>query len=136
LCLVSQPFYLKLMQKNTFETIDEYINAFEGEVKSILQKIRNTVREVAPEATEFINYGIPTFKQSGNLVHFAAYKNHIGFYPSPSGMEEFKKEVALYKTGKGTMQFPLDKPIPYDLISEIVRFRVEENKFKKVKKKY
>jgi uncharacterized protein YdhG (YjbR/CyaY superfamily) len=124
------------MQKNTFETIDEYINAFEGEVKSILQKIRNTVREVAPEATEFINYGIPTFKQSGNLVHFAAYKNHIGFYPSPSGMEEFKKEVALYKTGKGTMQFPLDKPIPYDLISEIVRFRVEENKFKKVKKKY
>jgi uncharacterized protein YdhG (YjbR/CyaY superfamily) len=123
------------MQNNTFVTIDEYINAFEGEVKSILQKIRNTVREVAPEATESINYGIPTFKQSGNLVHFAAYKNHIGFYPSPSGMEEFKKDVALYKTGKGTMQFPLDKPIPYDLISEIVRFRVEENKFKKVKKK-
>jgi len=123
------------MQKNTFVTIDEYINAFEGEVKSILQKIRKTVREVAPEAIESINYGIPTFKQSGNQVHFAAYKNHIGFYPSPSGMEEFKKEVALYKTGKGTMQFPLDKPIPYDLISEIVRFRVEENKFKKVKKK-
>jgi uncharacterized protein YdhG (YjbR/CyaY superfamily) len=124
------------MEKHTFETIDEYMNAFHGETKNILQKIRDIVKEAAPDATETINYGIPTFKQDGNLVHFAAYKNHIGFYPSPSGMEEFKKEVALYKTGKGTMQFSLDKPIPYDLISEIVRFRVEENKFKKVKKKY
>lgn len=123
------------MQKNTFVTIDEYINAFEGEVKSILQKIRKTVREVAPEAIESINYGIPTFKQYGNLVHFAAYKNHIGFYPSPSGMEEFKKEVAIYKTGKGTMQFPLGKPIPYDLISEMVQFRLEENLIKSGKKK-
>ena len=123
------------MQKNTFVTIDEYINAFEGEVKSILQKIRKTVREVAPEAIESINYGIPTFKQYGNLVHFAAYKNHIGFYPSPSGMEEFKKEVAFYKTGKGTMQFPLDKPIPYELISEMVQFRLEENLIKSGKKK-
>lgn len=118
------------MEGKTFENIDDYINAFHGETKEILEKIRKTVREAAPEATESINYGIPTFKLAGNLVHFAAYKNHIGFYPAPSGMEEFKKEVATFKTGKGTLQFPLDKPIPYELITEIVQFRVAENKLK------
>lgn len=123
------------MEKRTFETIDEYINAFTSEVQDILKEIREVVRETAPEATETISYGIPTFKLSGNLVHFAAYKNHIGFYPAPSGMEEFKKEVASYKTGKGTMQFLLDKPIPYELISEIVQFRVAENKLKASKKR-
>lgn len=122
------------MEKNTFETIDDYINAFPSETKRILQKIRETVREAAPEATESINYGIPTFKMHGNLVHFAAYKKHIGFYPAPSGIEAFKKEVESFKTGKGTLQFPLDKPIPYDLISDIVQFRLEENKSRKPKK--
>ena len=123
------------MDGKIFENIDDYINAFQGETKEILEKIRKVVREAAPEATESINYGIPTFKFAGNLVHFAAYKNHIGFYPAPSGMEEFKKEVAIYKTGKGTLQFPLHKPIPYELISEIVQFRVEENKMKATKKR-
>ncbi|PSL07279.1 iron chaperone [Cecembia rubra] len=122
------------MEKNTFETIDDYINAFPSETKRILQKIRETVREAAPEATESINYGIPTFKMHGNLVHFAAYKKHIGFYPAPSGIEAFKKEVESFKTGKGTLQFPLDKPIPYNLISDIVQFRLEENKSRKPKK--
>lgn len=122
------------MKNHTFETMDEYINAFHGETKRILQKIRATVREAAPEATESINYGIPTFKMLGNLVHFAAFKKHIGFYPAPSGIEAFKKEVEPFKTGKGTLQFSLDKPIPYDLISEIVQFRVEENKNRKAKK--
>jgi uncharacterized protein YdhG (YjbR/CyaY superfamily) len=123
------------MESRTFETIDDYINAFQGETKEVLEKIRKVVREAAPEATESINYGIPTFKLAGNLIHFAAYKNHIGFYPAPSGMEEFKKEVATYKTGKGTMQFLLDKPIPYELISAIVQFRVTENKIKASKKR-
>ncbi|WP_373520962.1 iron chaperone [Aquiflexum sp.] len=123
------------MEKHSFETIDQYIDSFTGDVREILQKIRKVVREDAPEASESINYGIPTFKLAGNLVHFAAYKNHIGFYPAPSGMEEFKKEVATYKTGKGTLQFPLDKPIPYELISKIVQFRVEEIKQKATKKK-
>jgi uncharacterized protein YdhG (YjbR/CyaY superfamily) len=123
------------MEGKTFENIDDYINAFHGETKEILEKIRKTVSEAAPEATESINYGIPTFKLAGNLVHFAAYKNHIGFYPAPSGMEEFKKEVAIYKTGKGTLQFPLSKPIPYELISAMVQFRVAENKNKDSKKR-
>ncbi|MFD2203130.1 iron chaperone [Shivajiella indica] len=122
------------MEKRNFKTIEEYINAFDGETRRILQKIKETVREAAPEATESINYGIPTFKLFGNLVHFAAYKKHIGFYPAPSGMEAFKKEVEPFKTGKGTLQFSLDKPIPYDLISDIVQFRVEENKIKAGKK--
>jgi uncharacterized protein YdhG (YjbR/CyaY superfamily) len=123
------------MNGKSFENIDDYINAFQGKTKEVLEKIREVVREVAPEATESINYGIPTFKLAGNLVHFAAYKNHIGFYPAPSGMEEFKKEVATFKTGKGTMQFPLDKPIPYKLISAMVQFRVEENEIKASKKR-
>lgn len=123
------------MKIHTFESIDDYIEAFPNDIQIILNEIRKTVREAAPEAIESINYGIPTFKLAGNLVHFAAYKNHIGFYPAPSGMKEFKKEVATYKTGKGTMQFPLDKPIPYELISAMVQFRVEENKEKSSKKR-
>ncbi|SMD45730.1 Uncharacterized conserved protein YdhG, YjbR/CyaY-like superfamily, DUF1801 family [Aquiflexum balticum DSM 16537] len=123
------------MKIYTYESIDDYIKAFPNDIQIILKEIRKTVREAAPEATESINYGIPTFKFAGNLVHFAAYKNHIGFYPAPSGMEEFKKEVATYKTGKGTMQFPLDKPIPYALISAMVQFRVKENKEKSSKKR-
>jgi uncharacterized protein YdhG (YjbR/CyaY superfamily) len=108
-------------------TIDEYIALYPPEVQAILQQVRQTAREVAPEAQEAIAYGIPTFKLHGNLVHFAAYKKHIGFYPTPSGLEAFKTELAGYKGSKGAVQFPLDQPIPYDLIRRITLFRVEEN---------
>jgi uncharacterized protein YdhG (YjbR/CyaY superfamily) len=107
--------------------IDEYIAAFPGEIQVILQKIRTTIREAAPDAEETINYAIPTFILKGNLVHFAGFKKHIGFYPTPSGIEKFKNELSVYENAKGSVQFPLDRPIPYDLISAIVKFRVQEN---------
>ncbi len=109
------------------QTIDEYIAGFPKDVQEILRRIRQTIREAAPDAQEKISYQMPTFTLKGNLVHFAAFKNHIGFYPIPSGIEEFKKELSAYQQGKGSVQFPLDKPIPYDLISRIVKFRVKEN---------
>lgn len=107
--------------------IDEYIANFPPDVREILQKIRMTIRQAAPEAEETINYQIPTFTLNGNLVHFAGYKKHVGFYPTPSAIDKFKRELCAYKGGKGSVQFPLNQPIPYDLISEIVKFRVEEN---------
>lgn len=110
--------------------VDEYISRFPKEVQEILRKIRMTIREAAPTATETINYGMPTFKLHGNLVHFAAYEKHIGFYPTPSGIEQFKAEISAYKNAKGSVQFPLEQPIPYDLISKIVSFRAKENKDK------
>jgi uncharacterized protein YdhG (YjbR/CyaY superfamily) len=113
--------------------IDEYITEFPAEVQKILQQVRTTIKEAAPAAEETISYAIPTFKVNGNLVHFAAFKNHIGFYPTPSGSEAFKKELSVYKSGKGSVQFPLDKPMPFDLITKIVKFRVEENMGKKKK---
>jgi uncharacterized protein YdhG (YjbR/CyaY superfamily) len=109
------------------KTIDEYITGYPREVRVILERVRMTIREAAPAAEETINYQIPTFALKGNLVHFAAYKNHIGFYPTPTGIEKFKKELSVYKGAKGSVQFPLDKPIPFDLIARIVRFRVREN---------
>lgn len=109
------------------KTIDEYIAGFPEEVQQILQKIRSVIRQEAPLAQEAISYQMPTFKLNGNLVHFAAFKNHIGFYPTPSGTEKFQKEIARYKSGKGSIQFPLDEPIPYDLIRKIVIFRVTES---------
>ena len=108
-------------------TIDEYISGFPPEVQAILRKIRMTIREAAPGAEERVSYAIPTFTLKGNLVHFAAFKRHIGFYPAPTGMEQFQSELAPYASGKGTAQFPLDKPIPYDLIRRIVEYRVREN---------
>jgi len=108
-------------------SIDEYIALYPPEVKAILQQVRQTIRAVVPEAEEAIAYGIPTFKFHGNLVHFAAYKKHIGFYPAPSGLEAFKTELANYPGSKGTVQFPLDRPIPYDLIRRITLYRMEEN---------
>jgi len=111
----------------TTKDIDEYIAQFPSDVQEILEKVRMTIRENAPGADEKISYGIPTFYLKGNLVHFAAYKRHIGFYPTSSGIEKFKKELSVYKGAKGSVQFPLDEPIPYDLIAEIVRFRVKEN---------
>ena len=108
-------------------TIDEYIAGFPPDVQAILEKVRQTIHQAAPAAQETINYAIPTFTLQGNLVHFAAFKKHIGFYPTPGGIERFKQELAAYEQAKGSVQFPLDQPIPYDLIGEIVRFRVQEN---------
>jgi uncharacterized protein YdhG (YjbR/CyaY superfamily) len=109
------------------KTIDEYIAGFPQDVQEILQKIRATIRKAAPDAEERIAYQIPTFFLKGNLVHFGAFKKHIGFYPAPTGIEEFKEELSVYGWAKGTVKFPLDKPIPYDLIRRIVKFRVKEN---------
>ena len=109
------------------KTIDEYIASFPQEIQEILEKIRLTIQNAAPEAEEAIKYQMPTFTLYGNLVHFAAYKKHIGFYPVPSGIEKFKEELSAYEGGKGSVRFPLDKPIPYDLIRKIVAFRMQEN---------
>lgn len=110
-----------------YKSIDEYIQNFDPETQEILQKIRKIIQNVAPEAVEAISYQMPTFKLNGkNLVHFAGYKHHIGFYPTPSGMTTFDAEFSKYKHAKGSAQFPLDQTIPYDLIEKIVRFRVEE----------
>ena len=114
--------------------IEEFIAGFPADVQKVLKKVRTTIRKAAPKADETINYGIPTFTLNGNLVHFSAFKHHIGFYPTPSGIEKFKKELSAYEGAKGSVKFPLDQPIPYDLIAKIVKFRVEEN-LKKVEAK-
>jgi uncharacterized protein YdhG (YjbR/CyaY superfamily) len=117
-------------------TVDEYIAGFPEAVQQLLQQVRQTVRETAPEAAETIKYAIPTFTLHGrNLVHFAAFKNHIGFYPTPSGVEAFEAALSGYKGAKGSVQFPLDQPLPLDLIRNIVRFRVQEHEAKPGKKK-
>lgn len=115
------------MDHTSRKDIDAYIASFPPNVQEILQQIRQTIREAAPDAQETISYQMPTFTLHGNLVHFAAFRKHIGFYPIPTGIEAFKDELAVYKQGKGSVQFPLDQPIPYDLISRIVTFRVQEN---------
>jgi len=107
--------------------IDEYIASFPKETQKLLEQVRVTIREAAPEAEETINYGIPTLTLKGNLVHFAAFKNHIGFYPAPSAIKSFSKELSAYDGAKGSVKFPIDKPLPFDLISKIVKFRVKEN---------
>jgi len=109
------------------ETIDDYISGFPKDVQKKLREMQVTIGKAAPKATEAIKYAMPTFVLYGNLVHFAGYQNHIGFYPAPSGIEVFKKELAAYKTSKGAIQFPLDKPLPLSLISKIVKFRVNES---------
>lgn len=115
------------MDKITYDSIDAYIAQFSTEIQEKLKSFRQVIREEAPEAKEKISYQMPTFELFGNLVHFAAFKNHIGFYPAPSGIEAFKDELSVYKGAKGSIQFPLDKPLPYDLIRRIVRFRMAEN---------
>jgi len=107
--------------------IDEYISQFPKEVQKKLQELRKVIREAAPQAEEKISYKMPTFYLRGNLVHFAAYSGHIGFYPAPSGIEAFKEELAGYKTSKGAIQFPVDEDLPLELIRKIVLYRVEEN---------
>ncbi len=114
--------------KAEFESIDEYIAGFPPEIRDKLSRIREVIREAAPEATEKISYQMPTFALHGNLVHFAAFKNHIGFYPAPRGIEAFKEELSAYKGAKGSVQFPYDRPLPLDLIGRIVKLRAEENK--------
>jgi len=121
--------------KPSSNTIDEYIAGFPKDIQEILEKVRETIRSAAPDASETIKYGIPTFTLQGNLVHFAAYKKHIGFYPAPSGIEAFQDDLAVYGRSKGTIQFPLDQPIPYDLIRRVTQFRVQENLAKAEAKK-
>jgi uncharacterized protein YdhG (YjbR/CyaY superfamily) len=113
--------------KPTFQTIDEYIMQFPDNIQHILKKLREVIKEAAPEAEEKISYQMPTFYLFGNLVHFAVCKNHIGFYPTPSGIETFKKELAEYKSSKGAVQFPIENPLPFNIINEIVKYRVTEN---------
>jgi uncharacterized protein YdhG (YjbR/CyaY superfamily) len=121
--------------RRQYQTIDEYIGTFPEDVRNRLQTIRQTIQELAPEAEEAIKYQMPTFVLHGNLVHFAAFKSHIGFYPTPSGTETFKQELTPYKTAKGSIQFPLDQPLPMPLIRRIVKFRVKENLERSKKKK-
>ena len=109
------------------KNIDEYIAGFPSDIQKILAKIRSTIKKAAPGAEEKISYQMPTFTLNGNLVHFAAFREHIGFYPTPSGTEKFQKELTAYKGGKGSIRFPLDEPIPFALIEKIVKFRVKES---------
>lgn len=113
--------------RSGFTSIDEYIATFPEEIQKILQELRATIKAAAPDAKEKISYQMPTFDLKGNLVHFAAFKNHIGFYPTPSGTEAFKDELSIYRAGKGSLRFPIDKPLPLELISKIVKLRVAEN---------
>lgn len=110
-----------------YKDVDEYIAMFSPDVQKNLELLRKTIQEAAPEAKEKISYGIPTFVFHGNLVHFAAFKDHYSFFPSSSGINAFKKELGSYITGKGTASFPLDKPLPLKLITKIVRHRIKEN---------
>jgi len=107
-------------------TVEEYIRGFEPPTRRILRALRKAIRERAPDATEAIRYGMPTFRLKGNLVHFAAYARHIGFYPTSSAIDAFKHELARYKCGRGTVQFPIDDPLPLDLIRRMVEYRVAE----------
>jgi len=114
-------------KKTTIKSIDEYILKFPAEIQETLEMLRKVIKESAPDVKEKISYQMPTFVLHGNLVHFAAYKNHIGFYPTPSAIDKFRQELSEYKGAKGSVQFPIDKTLPYELISRIVKFRVEEN---------
>ena len=115
------------MKRTKATSIDEYIAEYPAEVQARLEKIRATIRKAAPQARERISYAIPTFSQCGNIVHFAAYEHHIGFYPGASAVKQFKKELAAYESAKGSVQFPLNRPVPLGLIGKIARFRVKEN---------
>jgi uncharacterized protein YdhG (YjbR/CyaY superfamily) len=134
--IVNDDFPGDLMEnkKGSFQSIDEYIAAFPEETQRLLELIRTTIRASAPEAEEKISYQMPTFYFKGNLVHFAAWKYHIGFYPTPSGTLEFREKLSKYEGGKGSVKFPIDKPLPLELIREIVKFRVAENLLKAEKR--
>jgi uncharacterized protein YdhG (YjbR/CyaY superfamily) len=113
-----------------FNSIDDYIASFPKEAQKILETLRREIKASAPDAEEKITYGIPTFFLNGNLVHFAAFENHIGFYPTPGGIQAFKRELSVYKSAKGSVQFPIDQPLPLKLIGRIVKFRAAENRMK------
>lgn len=115
-------------RKVGFRTVDEYIAAFPENIQALLQSVRAAIRAAAPDAEERIAYLMPTYSQHGNLVHFAALKNHIGFYPTPSGIDAYHDDLAKYRSTKGAVQFPIDEPLPLDLISKVTRFRVAENR--------
>lgn len=119
-------FVHKIMEKKTYQNIDQYIADYSPEVGEILNQIRSCIKEAAPEAQEAISYNMPAFKQGKVLVYFAAFKNHIGFYALPSGNVAFQQELSKYKVGKGSIQFPLNQPMPFELIKLMVAFRVEE----------
>jgi len=121
--------------KTNFKTIDEYIITFPKDIQKILEQVRQTIKKAAPDANEAISYQIPTFKLNGNLVHFAAFKNHIGFYPGSKAIEIFQKDLKSYKSSKGAVQFPIDKPMPLSLIQKIVKRKVKENPIKTIKKR-
>jgi len=121
--------------RKQFKTVDEYIDAFPEDVRAILNELRQTIKETAPEARETISYQMPTFTLNGNLVHFAAFKQHIGFYPTPTGIDAFKEDLSRYKGAKGSVQFPIDQPLPLPLIRRIVEYRVQENLKKKTKRR-
>ena len=126
-------------KKSGFNSIDEYIATFPKDIQKILEELRAAIKAAAPDSEEKISYQMPTFFLNGNLVHFAAFKKHIGFYPTPSGIEAFQKELSVYDGAKGSVQFPIDEPMPLKLISRIVKFRAAENikkaKIKSVTKK-
>ncbi|MEZ4180070.1 MAG: DUF1801 domain-containing protein [Candidatus Doudnabacteria bacterium] len=116
------------LPKTKFTTVDQYIAAFSKDIQMVLKKIRQTIRESAPQATEIISYNMPAYKQNKVLVYFAGNKNHLGFYPTPEAIFEFAQELKPYKTSKGAVQFDFDKPIPYSLIKRIVKFKVQRDK--------
>lgn len=118
-------------EQNLIREVDEYISKFPDEIGDILKRLREVIRQNAPNAKEAMSYGVPAFQLKGNLVLYAAFKNHIGLYPTPSAIKEFKKELVNYETSEGTIKFQLNKPLPFDLIKRIVRFRVNENLKKK-----
>lgn len=119
---------------NGKELVDKYIAGFPKITQLLLEKMRATIKKAAPNAEETVGYGIPTFKLNGNLVHFAGYKNHIGFYPAPSAIKVFEKELSVYDSAKGSVQFPIDKPLPLALVTKIVKYRVKENEEKSIEK--
>jgi uncharacterized protein YdhG (YjbR/CyaY superfamily) len=122
---------MKSMDNQPAKNIDEYIARFPDNIQEILKKLRQTIKEAAPEAAEKISYSMPAFYLNGNLVYFAAFKDHVSFFPTGSGVKAFEKELSGYSISKGTIRFPLDKPVPYDLIKKIVQFRVKEASEKK-----
>ncbi|MDR2792962.1 MAG: DUF1801 domain-containing protein [Treponema sp.] len=109
------------------KNIDEYIANFDTEVQKTLNELRNFIKSEAPDATEKISYGMPAFYLKGNLVHFAAFKGHYGFFPGPSGIDEFEEELSPYRSGKGTLRFPFNKQIPWDILKKVIQYRVKEN---------
>jgi uncharacterized protein YdhG (YjbR/CyaY superfamily) len=119
-----------MISPHTPKTVDAYISGLPPEIQALLQQVREAIHTAAPAAVEVISYRMPAVRMNGILVYFAGYKNHIGFYPTASGMAAFKKELTSYKTGRGSVQFPVDEPLPVELIEQIVRYRVEEDRMK------